>query len=280
MAAALTNLRNTPETGGGVFPEYLSYPIAAAVTCHQGGIVELSALGLAQPAGTAGTPQPVVGVCIDPEGQDVSTGASSLQVKVAQGVFQFNVGTGIDALTQANVGGLVYAINDNTIGASSGNGLRAAAGTLVFIDSAGLAWCQVCNAIGQPDVGSVSALTGGATVAANTFVTINASGQVVSPGTGGFCIGVLKNAVTAGSLALVQTGGIATVTTGGAITAGNILGSTNAGLAKVAVLFGTNGTIANSGSAVCGIALTTIGGAGSIQCLISAAGGISQTTNT
>ena len=255
------------------------FPIAASTTCHQGGLVELSAAGLAQPATTAGTQTTIVGVCVDPEGQDISVAASSLTVNVMQGVFNFNVGSGADALTVANVGQPVYCIDDNTVGATSSNGTRPVAGKLVFVDSTGVCWVEVGFLQSGKDVLDLHLIATNVTAAGLAVIMDTSNpGQVVLPTAAGLPIlGILQNTTTAGGLAIVRVAGVSLVTTAGSQTVGDLLGaSTTTGKSKTAVVLTTAGTTVTAGSAVFGIALTSATGAGTIQALITPGGGVRQ----
>lgn len=281
--ALLTTFRNTVQMQGGAVPPNFGFGIAASTTCHQGGMVELSSSGLAQPATTAGTQTTIVGVCTDSEGADVSTGANSLIVNVQQGVFEMNQGTGADALSAANVGQPVYCIDDNTVGATSSNGTRPVAGKLVFIDSAGNAWVEIGFVQGGKDALDLHLIATSATAAGLAVIAdVSNPGQVVLPTAAGLpVLGILQNTATAGGLAIVRVAGVSLVTTAGAQTVGDLLGaSTTTGKSKVAVKTITAGTVITAGSAVFGIALTSTAGAGTIQALITPGGGISATNYT
>ena len=55
--------------------------------------------------------------------------------QVDTGSFYVAAGTGVDALTQANVGKTVYVIDEQTVGATNGANNRPVAGVLVNIDT-------------------------------------------------------------------------------------------------------------------------------------------------
>ena len=280
----LTTFRNTVQDVGDSVPSNFGFPIAASVTCHQGGLVELSAAGLAQPAGTAGTQQPVVGVCTDPEGADISSGASSLIVNVIQGVFDLDQGTGADAITQKNVGAIVYCIDDHTVGLTSANGTRPVAGKLVGINANGDPLVEVGFVQGFKNVLDLE-LVATAVVTAGTLVQIDSShpGQVITVSAAGLpALGVAQNTTT-GTLGhvTVRVAGVSLVSTAGSQTVGDLLAaSTSTGTTKTAVVLTTAGTVVTAGSAVVGIALTSCTGAGTIQALITPGGGVSQSAYT
>lgn len=280
--AALTTFRNTAQQEPSpASVANFGFGIAASVTCHQGGMVELSATGLAQPAGTAGTQQPVVGICTDPEGGDISTGANSLTVNVVQGVFELDQGAGADAMTVADVGSLVYCIDDHTVGRTNSNGTRPVAGKLVFVDSGGNAWVEIGFIQGFKDcldlhMIATAAIPSGAGLAVQADAS-NPGQVVLVSAAGGPALGILQNSPTAGGLAIVRVAGASLVQTAAAQTVGDLLGaSTTTGKSKVAVVLTTAGSTVTAGSAVFGIALTSTGSAGTIQALVTPGGGIKQ----
>lgn len=279
--ALLTTFRNTvQQEPSAASVSNFGFGIAASTTCHQGGLVELSSAGLAQPATTAGNQTTIVGVCVDPEGLDVSTVANSLIVNVIQGVFELNSGSGVDALTVANVGSNVFAIDDNTVGATSSNGTRPVAGKLVFVDASGNAWVEVGFLQGFKDVLDLKLVATTASMAAGTAVIADASnpGQVVQATVGSVPLGILQNTTTAGGIAVVRVAGISLVKTVGSQTVGDLLGvSGTSGQSKVAVT--TSYSVPTYGSAVFGMALTSCTGAGTIQALIGL-GGVKVATPT
>ena len=55
--------------------------------------------------------------------------------EVQTGTFYLQGGTAGDALTQANVGGVVYVIDEQTVGATNGSSTRPVAGILMNIDT-------------------------------------------------------------------------------------------------------------------------------------------------
>lgn len=66
----------------------------------------------------------------------VTTGSDGdFKVKVKTGIFPFAIGSAGDALTQADVGSRVYAIDDQTVGKTDGGVRRPIAGQLVFVES-------------------------------------------------------------------------------------------------------------------------------------------------
>jgi hypothetical protein len=73
-----------------------------------------------------------------------SGGASgAMAIDVEQGTFKYYSGTGVDLITQANVGGIAWIIDDQTLGLTNGGGARSPAGIIVQVDSDGGVWCEM-----------------------------------------------------------------------------------------------------------------------------------------
>jgi hypothetical protein len=121
----------------------LSFPIGANVTVAAGAFAVTDTSGNIKDAavatvGSADTVWGVIGnrvvnasTAVAPIG---AIGADGLPFWVETGSFYFSSGTGVDALTQANVGKTVYMINETTVGATSA-GSRSPAGILINIDT-------------------------------------------------------------------------------------------------------------------------------------------------
>lgn len=83
--------------------------------------------GLIESAGP-GTPNIVPGITNAGSSGDVTA-------EIATGSFFLASGTGADALTQANVGAVVYLIDEITVGATSGGSSRPVAGVMEAYDA-------------------------------------------------------------------------------------------------------------------------------------------------
>jgi len=120
----------------------VSYGVAAANKLWAGAQSGLNAAGWLQPAGTAGCIK-IVGVSrrlVDNTIAGNTNGGLTAEVEV--GVFPMNNGAGADALTAANLYEPVFAIDDNTVGATDGSQTRAYAGVLVGFNAQGLPLVQ------------------------------------------------------------------------------------------------------------------------------------------
>ena len=112
--------------------------VKASANCRQGGLAAISA-GYYAPA-TAATGLRIMGKferhfdnSAGTDGAALSDGTTGTQVR--SGVFFYACGTSADAITQANVGAVCYAIDDQTVGLTDGGGTRSPAGIVVAFDS-------------------------------------------------------------------------------------------------------------------------------------------------
>ncbi len=120
--------------------------IADNVTIFPGALCAVNATGFAQPA-TTSTVINIAGVYTGIQDGPVSnsfglgtadntgTGhtAGAFNVALAQGPFSFNMGTGGDVVTIANIGSMMFAIDDQTVGLTDGGGTRSPAGVLINV---------------------------------------------------------------------------------------------------------------------------------------------------
>lgn len=138
---ALTKNRNTPVLGAGGVPVNTNYPVATGVVIYPGALVAKNATGYLVPASAdntlicVGTAAPVDGLPIDNSAG--SNGAVSCPV--IQGVARY---ANSNAMTLAAVGGLCYAVDDESVSTSNSGGSRPIAGTVYLVDSNGV-WVYV-----------------------------------------------------------------------------------------------------------------------------------------
>lgn len=130
---SLAQARNTKERIGEVF----DFPVAAATTCHQGGLAVLNA-GYAAPGATA------VGLIAVGRFEESATAVSAgdVKVRVKRGTFKFANSAAGDLIAQADVGADCYIVDDQTVAKTSAANTRSRAGKIVAVDSDGV-WVQV-----------------------------------------------------------------------------------------------------------------------------------------
>ncbi len=111
----------------------ITLPVKASTTIFEGATVATDSTGYALPAAEA-TGLKCWGVA--EETVDNSAGADGVKfVKVRGGVFTRDVGLSADALTQAEIGKTVYAIDDHTVGKTTNSSARSPAGIFLGYDT-------------------------------------------------------------------------------------------------------------------------------------------------
>jgi hypothetical protein len=129
--AALVKDRMTPERE----LRDIGYPVADNAVIYAGAIVMLSATGYARPAAT-GTGLTVAGVAQE-RVDNTNGGDGGKAVIVRQGCFKFENG---DAIAQADVGKIAYAVDDQTI--AKGASGKSPVGVIVQVEADGV-WVNI-----------------------------------------------------------------------------------------------------------------------------------------
>lgn len=126
---ALAADRNTPAKRKGVLAPFK----LSTTTCYMGALVATTAAGLLVPASdTAGL---VV------RGRADKRGLSGETINVREGVFGWANGTSGEALSQTEIGEVVFVVDDQTVGKVGGtNNIKA--GVLLEIDDDGVCWVK------------------------------------------------------------------------------------------------------------------------------------------
>jgi len=114
-------------------PGLRSHPIAANIVLLRGAMCFVNGSGYADMS--TGNGLKCLGV--SPADQDNAGGANGAfrAVFECDRDFDFAIGTSADALTDADVGATVYAIDNATVGKTNGSSSRAVAGTLTEISN-------------------------------------------------------------------------------------------------------------------------------------------------
>lgn len=156
MTAATAD-RKAPQYGSPdeVDPGLLSLPVAASTIIYAGTFVASDASGNAVP-GSANVALKLWGRCeIQVDNSAGTAGAKRVQIR--EGVFAFNnSGAGVDQILAANVGQPCYAVDDNVVALTDGNGSRPFAGVIFPFDPNNTSQVQVgvgpafAPAYGQP----------------------------------------------------------------------------------------------------------------------------------
>lgn len=138
--AALTAARNTPAK----LPGNKAGPVAASTTLYTGAMVMRNAAGYLIEGQTA---TGLVGVGRALEKADNASGSNGdVTATYDTGVFQFANSTSTDEITQAEIGDLCYAVDDQTVAKTDGSAARSPAGIIEDVDAAGV-WVRFDEAL-------------------------------------------------------------------------------------------------------------------------------------
>lgn len=136
--AALTGFRPTEVYGGapdGVLPTRYYVPVEAGVTIYGGALVVIDAAGNACPAGNVGAGYVAGAVLGMADAGNAGGGVSSVSggavagssfIQVRNGCFLWDASTAGGAITKANFGQKVYAVDDHTVALSGAPNTSAA----------------------------------------------------------------------------------------------------------------------------------------------------------
>ncbi len=147
--AFLTSARYTRQLDDKPFPYQFGNPVAAAATIYVGGMCGMA----------TGTPGFVINAVVSTTFQiwgiamafnqfmqvynNAAGAASAFNVRTERGCFAMFSGTAGDLLSQTTVGKLVYVIDDQTVGATTGGATRSIAGVHRQYDADGTCWIEL-----------------------------------------------------------------------------------------------------------------------------------------
>jgi len=138
--APLTAGRATAQRHG----DFKEEPVAAAQIMHEGGIVMRQADGFLV---TGATAVGLVGVGVGYDHVDNNTGAAGDKLqRYRSGTFQFFNSAGADEITRANIGDLVYAVDDQTVALTDGGATRSPVGFVEDVELGGV-WIRFDEAL-------------------------------------------------------------------------------------------------------------------------------------
>lgn len=246
----LTAARPTAQYGLNPVPSYLpAIGLAANAKVFAGALVAVTLLG-GLVAASADPSLRVVGISeetVDNTGGLINAVTAK---KVRRGVFGFvNSGT-TDAVTAADIGATVFAVDDQTIARTSGNGLRPAAGRVVGFEGASV--LVELGVFGEAVSGLDVRIAAGADLSTHQYkaVKVNSSGVIVLAGTGEQPLGILQNAPASGEIAIVRTGGTTLARADGTgITQGDRVSSGASGVLKATTNAATGLAVVDTGDA-------------------------------
>lgn len=255
--AALATERNTPALGSDAVVDRLSCPIAASTKIFQGSLVGINGSGYLEPAAAGSNKQlKIIGRAKDTVDNTAGTnGAKS--VEVDRGTFKWDNSAATDAVTQADFGRIVYAVDDHTVARTPAFGARPPAGRVMGVDADGSVWVDSTQTTDSEfDFEVLCAAGADLSGSQFFFVKQNTSNQVVLAAAGEGALGVLQNAPANAAIAIVKILGKTRIIAGAAITQGAFIASDAAGKAKAAARL-TQAT--GAGSHCLGRALTAAG---------------------
>lgn len=244
-------------------------PVAASTTIYGGSIVALNQSGYAVPASADPTLH-VVGVAVE-KADNASGSAGAVSVEIQRGVFSLNNSSSTSALTDADIGRVCFAADDNTVARITAIGTLPPVGKVVGLDGSDV-FVEV-GLLAQGDDGSALDLliVAGADLSSTgqyRFVSLNSSGAIVLAATAGMnALGVLLNAPASGAVGIVRRRGrvrmlaSANITEGTAIAVEGTNGRAKAASALTCDASGASATAASTGSYVMGMALEEATGA-------------------
>lgn len=138
--AALSADRNTPRRQG----DDRKGAVAASTLIYAGALVMRNAAGYIVKGQTA---TGLVGVGRAEERVDNSAGANgALSVTYRPGVYHFANSAAADEITQAEIGSLCYAVDDQTVAKTNGSSTRSPAGIVEDVDAQGV-WVRLDEAL-------------------------------------------------------------------------------------------------------------------------------------
>lgn len=261
---ALTRGKTTQKLGTAPLPNFLEGTVLTNVKIFSGALVAVTLAGYLCPAGNASAYR-IVGM-YDGDSTVDTTGISSGTVTIAvrQCVVKCANSSSTDAITAADIGGMAWAVDDQTVARTSSNGARLAAGRIAQVDSDGV-FVEV--GVHHTNPGTVDIMlvaAGDLSALGNTFVGIDSTGKAAAASAAGQdCAGVVLNAPAAGAIAIVRVAGIAGVIASTTINPGVRVATTSSGTSKAAVAATTDTTAGSgntarpvNGSYVMGVALT------------------------
>lgn len=137
---ALTETRRTLKVGGYPIPDkQIERGVYNGVTVYKGGMISGASNGRLVPAGNANATTQVLGVLLEVSAvNETVTGnaAGTETARLTQGTFWFDNSAGADEIAEANLYEVCYAVDDETVSLSDGNGTRLPAGIIMNVDSA------------------------------------------------------------------------------------------------------------------------------------------------
>lgn len=286
MTAAATNLDTRRYGTEAVVRKLMKLPVAASTHIYQGTIVALNLSGYLVPA-SADASLHVVGVAQKESDNSAGT-AGALECPVERGAFYLVNSSSTAAISEADIGRIVYAADDNVVSRTNVAGTYPACGVVVGFE--GTKPIVEVGLLNRAEAGGAVhdvLFPAGADLSStgqNLFVKLNGSSQIVLADTAGEqALGVLLNAPASAAIGIVRVLGPARVISGGSIADGTLLATTaTTARAKAAVAATTDTTSGSAtdalvGSFVMGMALADGTSGNAMLMLVNPMGAIPTT---
>lgn len=136
---ALSATRRTLKVGGYPIPDKaIERAVYNGVTLYKGGMISGASNGRLVPAGNANATTQVLGVLLEVSAVDETVTGNAAGTETARltlGTFWFDNSAGDDEIAEANLYDVCYAVDDETVALSDGNGTRLPAGIVMNVDS-------------------------------------------------------------------------------------------------------------------------------------------------
>lgn len=270
---ALADNRLTDEKGDSpIARTFPALPVAASTEIFQGSMVAINLSGYLVPASADPTLR-VLGRA--EEYVDNSTGsAGDKTCKVKRGIFGWVNSATTLAVSDAHVGRIAYAVDDQTVALRNPIGSYPVAGRVYDVDADGSVFIEHGAQSDQHGGADDIFLLAGADLSStgqNRFVALDSSGDVVLAATAGMvALGVLINAPASGAVAIVRRRGRVRMLAEAAVAEGVLIAvAVTTGRYKSAVnttcdASGSSATAALTGSFIMGQTLEESTGAGDL----------------
>lgn len=135
---ALSATRLTDIVGGVAIPRKNERAVRDATILYKGGMVAADSSGDYVPAGHASAVTQCQGVLMEVSAIDETVTGNAAGTETARltvGIFWFDNSAGDDAITAVHLGQVCYAVDDETVALSDGNGSRLPAGVVTDVDA-------------------------------------------------------------------------------------------------------------------------------------------------
>lgn len=237
---ALTGPRSVRQFGDSAVPSLNSYGVLADAVLYQGALLVKDKDGYVKPVPSTPDPEDdrgivVVGIFDERSSIDNTGGASgAVTARVRQGCFGFVNSASTDALTIADLGQNVYAVDDQTVARTSNLGKRPAAGVLVGFD--GTLAVVMVGALMSEQPFELMVLAGADLRTKQfLFMKLDSNSKAVVCGAGEAGFAILQNAPNTNEVAILRYHGASRVVTASTDAAGTLVASDANGKAKAAV---------------------------------------------